>query len=135
VSGDQAAAASPTWVLALFEHLDANIGHLENLGRRPFRAMKKIHTAVVTTTMVALALALAPHASADFNRPGYLRCMASDAMSVGGVPLDSSTLGKIGAEAYNAGSGPTVIAAVSKKYKLSEGLATLIVQCAQGPQT
>jgi len=97
--------------------------------------MKKIRTAVVTALMCGLALVVAPHASADFDRPGYLRCMASDAMSVGGVPLDSSTLGKIGAEAYTAGGGKTEIATLAKKYKLSEGLATLIVQCARGPQT
>jgi hypothetical protein len=97
--------------------------------------MKKIHTAVVTAMMCALALVLAPHASAEFDRPGYLRCMASDAMSVGGVPLDSSTLGKIGAEAYSAGGGQKEIATLTQKYKLSEGLATLIVQCARAPQT
>ncbi len=96
--------------------------------------MKKIHPVVLATMMCALAVELAPPASADFDRPGYLRCMASDAMSVGGVPLDSSTLGKIGAEAYGTGTGKTEIAALAQKYHLSEGLATLIVQCARNPQ-
>jgi hypothetical protein len=96
--------------------------------------MKKIHTAVATATMGALALLIAPHASADFDRPGYLRCMASDAMAVGGVPLDSSSLSKIGADAYSGGSDQTAATTLAKKYKLSDSLAALIVQCAH-PQT
>ncbi|MDT5389823.1 MAG: hypothetical protein QOE04_3464, partial [Mycobacterium sp.] len=106
-----------------------------NLGRRPFRAMKKIHTAVATATMGALALILAPHASADFDRPGYLRCMASDAMAVGGVSIDSSTLAKIGADAYSGEGGATGATTLAKKYKLPDSLAALIVQCARGSRT
>jgi hypothetical protein len=98
--------------------------------------MKKTATAVVTATMCALAIALAPNASADFDKPGYLRCMASDAMSVGGVPIDSSTLAKIGAEAYRAEGGQAESAtALAQKYKLSPSLSALIVQCAHGSQT
>jgi hypothetical protein len=96
--------------------------------------MKKIHTAVVTATMGALTLILAPHASADFDRPGYLRCMASDSMAVGGVSIPSSTLAKIGADAYGAGGGDTAATTLAKKYKLPDSLAALIVQCAH-PQT
>lgn len=96
--------------------------------------MKKIHTAVATATMGAVALLLAPHASADFDRAGYLRCMASDAMSVGGVSIDSSTLAKIGKDAYSGGSGETATTTLAKKYKLPDSLAALIVQCAN-PQT
>jgi hypothetical protein len=96
--------------------------------------MKKIHTAVATATMGALTLILAPHASADFDRPGYLRCMASDAMAVGGVSIPSSTLAKIGADAYSGGGGDTAATTLAKKYKLPDGLAALIVQCAH-PQT
>jgi hypothetical protein len=114
--------------------VDATIGHLDNLDRRAVRAMKKFHTAVVTATMGALALTFAPHASADFDRPGYLRCMASDAMSVGGVSIDSSTLAKIGADAYSGGGGQTAATTLAKKYKLPDSLAALIVQCAH-PQT
>ena len=97
--------------------------------------MKNIHAAVAAVTMSALALTLAPQASADFDRPAYLRCMASDAMAVGGVPFTSSTLAKIGADAYGAGDGETATTALAKKYQLPESLAALIVQCARGPQS
>jgi hypothetical protein len=93
--------------------------------------MKKISTAALATTMCACALALAPQASADFDRSAYLRCMASDAMSVGGVPLDSSTLAKIGAQAYGV-SDPDSQAAttLAQRWKLSPSLMGLILRCA-----
>jgi hypothetical protein len=104
--------------------------------------MKKLHIAAVTTTVGALALLLAPQASAEFDRASYLRCMASDAMSVGGLSLDSSSAAKIGAEAYEAvGGQPQTaavrqpeIAALMKEHQLSEAVATLIVHCAQRTQ-
>jgi hypothetical protein len=101
----------------------------------------KIQIAAVTTTMGALALLLSPPASADFDRASYLRCMVSDAMSIGGLTVDSSTAAKIGAEAYAAlGAQPQTksvqkqeAVTLAKQHGLSESLATLIVQCAQDP--
>jgi hypothetical protein len=101
----------------------------------------KIRIAALTTTMAALALLLAPSASADFDRAGYLRCMVSDAMSVGGLTIDSSTAAKIGAQAYDALGGASAskaaqqqeVAALTKQHGLSEPLATLIVRCAGNP--
>jgi hypothetical protein len=123
-----------TWTQAPIARADATIGHLDQPGQEAGSRMKKLHTAFVIATMGALTVLLAPHASADFDRPGYLRCMASDAMAVGGVPIPSSTLAKIGADAYSGGSGDTAATALAKKYKLSDSLAALIVQCAH-PQT
>ncbi|MEU0495855.1 hypothetical protein [Mycobacterium sp. NPDC006124] len=104
--------------------------------------MTKIRIAALTSTMGALALLLAPSAAADFDRAGYLRCMVSDSMSVGGLGIDSSTAAKIGAEAYDAlgGATPTKsaqeqeVAALSKQHGVSEPLATLIVRCATNPR-
>jgi hypothetical protein len=100
----------------------------------------KIHIAAMTT-MGALALLLAAPASADFDRAGYLRCMVSSAMSIGGLPINSSTAAKIGAEAYEAlGAQPPTkdvrqqeAVTIAKEHGLSDSLATLIVQCAQDP--
>lgn len=101
----------------------------------------KTRIAAVTSTMAALALLLAPSAAADFDRAGYLRCMVSDAMSVGGLTIDSSSAAKIGAEAYDSmGGGSSKAAqqeaatALVKKHGISEPLATLIVRCASDPQ-
>jgi len=102
----------------------------------------KIRIAVLTSTMAALALLLAPSAAADFDRAGYLRCMVSDAMSVGGLTIDSSSAAKIGAEAYDSMGGGTskaaqqeASAALVKKHGLSEPLAALIVRCASNPHS
>ncbi|HYO04152.1 MAG TPA: hypothetical protein VET27_20690 [Mycobacterium sp.] len=102
----------------------------------------QIRIAVVTTTMGALSLLLAPQASADFDRAAYLRCMVADAMSVGGLTLDSSSAAKLGAEAYAATGGQqqtqsaqqAEITALAQKHQLPESVATLIVRCAQGSQ-
>jgi hypothetical protein len=102
----------------------------------------KIRIATLTSTMAGLALLLAPSASADFDRAGYLRCMVSDSMSVGGLGIDSSTAAKMGAQAYDAlgGASPSKaaqqeeVAALTKQHGLSEPLATLIVRCAGNPQ-
>lgn len=97
----------------------------------------KIRIPAVAATLCASALLCAPQASADFDRAAYLRCMVSDAMSVGGLTLDSSSAAKLGAEAYAALGGQSEssqqaeIAALAKKHQLSEPVATLIVQCAQ----
>lgn len=93
--------------------------------------------------MFALALTVAPPASAAFDRAAYLRCLASDAMSVGGVPVDTSSAEKIGAEAYDTvgGSSPTSsaaqteVSALAKEHSLSESVASLMVQCALNPRT
>jgi hypothetical protein len=68
--------------------------------------------------------------------------MVSDAMSVGGLTIDSSSAAKIGAEAYGALGGQTsrssqqqVAANIAKQHGLSEPLASLIVQCAQDPHS
>ena len=96
----------------------------------------KIRIAAMAATMGASALLWAPQASADFDRAAYLRCMVSDAMSIGGLTLDSSSAAKLGAEAYaavggQAESSQAEIAALAKKHQLSEPVAALIVQCAQ----
>jgi hypothetical protein len=103
--------------------------------------MKKKYVAALTM-MGALALLLAPPASAAFDKAGYLRCMASDAMSVGGIALDSSSAAKIGAEAYAAVGGQSQTTSVqeseakalAKEHQIPEAVAALIVQCAQGSQ-
>lgn len=102
----------------------------------------KIQLAAAAASMGALAVLLAPTASADFDRAGYLRCMVSDSMSVGGLTIDSSSAAKIGAEAYAAlGGGASKsaqqeeAASLAKKHGISESVATLIVKCASSPST
>lgn len=102
----------------------------------------KIRIAAMASTVGALALLLAPSASADFDRAVYLRCMVSDSMSVGGLTIDSSSAAKIGAEAYAAlGTGASKTAqqdeatSLAEKHGINESLATLIVKCASGPRT
>jgi hypothetical protein len=107
---------------------------------RSFSVMK-FRIAALTATTAALGLLLAPSASAEFDRAGYLRCMVSDSMSVGGLTIDSSTAAKIGAQAYDAlgGASPSKAAqqqevdALTKQHGLSEPLAALIVRCAGNP--
>lgn len=104
--------------------------------------MKKFRVAALTSSTAALALLLAPTAAADFDRAGYLRCMVSDSMSVGGLGIDSSTAAKIGAQAYDALGGATPsksaqddeVAALTKQHGVSAPLATLIVRCATNPR-
>ena len=104
--------------------------------------MLKIRIAALSATTAALALLLAPIASAEFDRAGYLRCMVSDSMSVGGLGIDSSSAAKMGAQAYDAlgGASPSKAAqeqeieALTKQHGLSEPLATLIVRCAGNPR-
>ncbi|MDP9166698.1 MAG: hypothetical protein M3O32_11675 [Actinomycetota bacterium] len=103
----------------------------------------KIHIVAVTSLMGALALLLAPSAAAEFDRAGYLRCIVSDAMSVGGLSIDSRSAAKLGAEAYAAlGGQPQTTAdaqqeaaALAKEHGLSESLTALIVRCAQTPHS
>jgi len=100
----------------------------------------KIRIAALASTMAALAVLSAPSASADFDRAGYLRCMVSDSMSVGGLTIDSSSAAKIGAEAYDSMGGGSskaaqqeAAAALVKKHGISESLAALVVRCASSP--
>jgi hypothetical protein len=121
-----------TWPWAPVARAEASMGEPAPRRRKAVSAMKRVHAAVVTATMGALALTFAAPASASFDRASYLRCMASDAMSVGGVPFDSSTLAKIGDAAYGTSTDTDSLDTFAKKYKLSPSLAALIVRCANG---
>jgi hypothetical protein len=97
------------------------------------------NTAIALLTLIGLSVALAPTAAADFDRAAYLRCMATDAMSVGGLTIDSSTAAKLGAEAYAAVGGQPrttsvqqpVITALAAQHRISTSVAALVVNCAQ----
>ncbi len=99
----------------------------------------KIHLVAVTSLMGVSALLFAPSAAAEFDRAGYLRCLVSNSMSVGGLSIDSSSAARLGAEAYAAlGEQPQTMAVtqqeattLAKEHGLSESLTTLIVRCAQ----
>jgi hypothetical protein len=78
---------------------------------------------------LVLAAGLAPHAYADTN--GYLTCLASH-----GISGDTNTELVLGDEAYNTlrgrprGQTDIEARALSRKYNLSEPMASAIVACA-----